>query len=491
MQFPRLIKNFGFPNLFRFHWKAFKFLNFSWFQWLVILAVLFLSALANRITNYLPLTFLIMAVGGSGFGLLALRNMSLALTLVLLSSATIGFTIGTGTATPLPFGLLAIAGLTAIWLLRMVYWDKRIYLKPSPLNFPLLAFLATMMLSWIVGSILWDWKLPDPKSNLVLVQAAQYALFVLSFAAAFLTAHQRLSQKDLQRWTWIVILMGILGMLYELATGSYLLRGLGVTGAILIWSVLLVGAQLLFNPELKGWMRLAGILSFLVWGMWAYRNLGWKGGWLPALIGLALLLLFKSRKIFLVGLLGATVLALTRWDTLVNLIYLPEIGTASTIRPLFWWDILRMTSRSLLLGLGPVNYKYFWEDPTFIPLSRIAAGWDTWIAWGYNPPSHNMFVDVFAQTGLIGFGLFVWGMIAAIWVVVQVARRLEPGFLRAHALGVLAGFISMLAASFWFADWLIPFVYNITITGFRHSVYSWILLGSVLGIYFNMQEKCG
>ena len=47
----------------------------------------------------------------------------------------------------------------------------------------------------------------------------------------------------------------------------------------------------------------------------------------------------------------------------------------------------------------------------------------------------------------------------------------------------------MLAGSFLFADWLIPFVYNITITGFSHSVYSWILLGSVLGIYHNMDQN--
>jgi len=50
----------------------------------------------------------------------------------------------------------------------------------------------------------------------------------------------------------------------------------------------------------------------------------------------------------------------------------------------------------------------------------------------------------------------------------------------------------MLVGSFLFADWLIPFVYNITITGFRHSVYAWILLGSVLGLYYSQQgEKSG
>lgn len=59
-----------------------------------------------------------------------------------------------------------------------------------------------------------------------------------------------------------------------------------------------------------------------------------------------------------------------------------------------------------------------------------------------------------------------------IWIMVRVYRRLPPGFLRAYVVGVLVSFLAMLIGSFVFADWLIPFAYNITITGFRHSVYS-------------------
>ena len=99
-----------------------------------------------------------------------------------------------------------------------------------------------------------------------------------------------------------------------------------------------------------------------------------------------------------------------------------------------------------------------------------------------------MFVDIYAQTGLLGLGLFLWGMLAAMWLVFKVSRRFPPGFMRAYTAAVLCGFIAMLVGSFLFAEWLLPFVYNLTITGFSHSVYSWILLGSVLGIYFKQKE---
>jgi hypothetical protein len=80
-------------------------------------------------------------------------------------------------------------------------------------------------------------------------------------------------------------------------------------------------------------------------------------------------------------------------------------------------------------------------------------------------------------------------MLAAVWILYRVYRQLPAGFLHSYTTGVFAGFIAMLVASFVFADWLIPFVYNIRITGFAHSVYSWILFGSVLGIYYRLQEK--
>jgi hypothetical protein len=112
---------------------------------------------------------------------------------------------------------------------------------------------------------------------------------------------------------------------------------------------------------------------------------------------------------------------------------------------------IRMTARSPVLGLGLVNYKFHWADPSFIPITRLAAGWETWNLWGFAPPSHNLFVDVYAQTGLLGLGLFLWGMIAMLYVLIKTLRRTPPGgFTRAYVTSILCGFIAMLIGSFVF-----------------------------------------
>ena len=94
-------------------------------------------------------------------------------------------------------------------------------------------------------------------------------------------------------------------------------------------------------------------------------------------------------------------------------------------------------------------------------------------------------MDIFAQTGLIGLGLFTWGIVAALRIVYRAAKRFKPGFEQAFAYSVLCGFISLCFNSFIIAEFLMPFVYNLTITGFRHSVYSWLLLGAVIALDYS------
>ncbi len=438
--------------------------------------------------EFLPWKLLALLLGAAGLGLLALRDLKLAITLLLLTSATTGITLDTGTATAIPLGMLLTAFLVGIWILKMMVVDGKVNLQPSPLNLPLLAFLVVLLVSWVLGEAIWDWRLPVKQSNQFLVQAGQYAIFALSFAAAFLVAHQRLEERDLARWAWIVVLMGFTGMALELFLGIYQMRQQGLTGSILIWSVVLLVAQLLFNPGFKGWRRLAGFAFLAMWLFWVYTNRGWKGGWAPVLVGVFTLLLLYSWRWFAVALAGGSLLAWLNWDFLFRNFVSTEFFNAP-IRAYFWYDILRMVSRSPLLGLGPANYKYYWNTQGFIPQSRLVAGWDIWDTWGFTPPSHNIFVDVFAQSGLVGLFFFLWGMGAAVWLVYRLSRRFLPGFTRAYVLGVLGSFVAMLVGSFFFADWLIPFVYNITITGFSHSVYSWVLLGSVLGLYQREKER--
>jgi hypothetical protein len=228
-----------------------------------------------------------------------------------------------------------------------------------------------------------------------------------------------------------------------------------------------------------------------VWVLWILNNLAWKGGWLPAVIGIAFLAWFKSRKLFVGSAIIEVLGYLFNSQGFSQTLLAPEDASASLVRPYVWWDIFRMLllNRSLVFGLGLVNYMSYWADAKLVSLARLKAGPEFINNYIFGMPSHNMFVDVFAQVGVVGLSFFLWSMGAVLWVIHKASTELTHGFMKAYLLGVFASFGAILIGSFLFADWLIPFVYNITITGFRQSVYVWILVGSAVGIYYQIREK--
>ena len=44
---------------------------------------------------------------------------------------------------------------------------------------------------------------------------------------------------------------------------------------------------------------------------------------------------------------------------------------------------------------------------------------------------------------------------------------------------MLAGFAAQIVASFFFAEWLLPYVYNLGFGNFPQAAYAWLLLGTL------------
>ena len=59
--------------------------------------------------------------------------------------------------------------------------------------------------------------------------------------------------------------------------------------------------------------------------------------------------------------------------------------------------------------------------------------------------------------------------------------RVPNGFIRAYVYGVIGGIAGTILAGV-LADWVLPFVYNIGMEGFRGSIISWIFLGGLVSI---------
>jgi hypothetical protein len=245
--------------------------------------------------------------------------------------------------------------------------------------------------------------------------------------------------------------------------------------------VVLLLAQVLFNPGLDRRLKLLGLGALGIWAVWAVRvALGYKSSYVPAMIAFAILLLFKSKRLFVVAAVAALVVILAVSPARIGRALVSgEQYSATSIRSNLWLDVFRLGARSPVLGLGPANYTYYWQDKTFHSLSYEHINRYAFTREAYAPPAHNMFADLFAQTGAVGLFLFSWALAGGLWLGWQALRRPLSGFVRAYALGVLAGFAALIVASFFFAEWLLPYVYNLGFRNFPQAAYAWLLLGTL------------
>jgi hypothetical protein len=443
----------------------------TWRHVLVVGGTLGLSAfLAPRATvaqvaGIFGVIGLAMVLQWPGLGVLAL----------VASASLVPFAIGTGTQTELNVAIVLVAVLALIWILEMaIRRDAR--LLPSAALAPLLTFGAVSVLAFLVG--LQPWVSFGQTAPLA-TQAGGLALVLLSFAALLLTAHRIRDERWLQALTWLFLTIGGLFMLTRLTAvqgvlpqiGSFRpdrLFALASDGAMFwLWIVALSFSQALVNRTLRmGWrVLLFGLGSLTVYlGM---RNSLWNSGWTPALVALGVIVMLTNRRLLLllspIALIGVVV----RFSALLNQFVLNDYKQYDWLTRVEAWKILlQIIGLEPILGTGFGNY--YWYTPLYSLL-------------GYNVRfnSHNNYVDLAAQTGLVGLGCFVWLMLTLGVIAWRLRRRVPEGFSRAYVYGVLGGLAGTMVAAF-LGDWVLPFVYNVGFGGFRASVLAWIFLGGLL-----------
>ncbi len=437
-----------------------------------------IACIAPKVSQYNAL-YMCGVVVALGLTLASLKNMAVGLTALVLSAGTVSFTIGTGTQSAINLAMLLVSLLAGIWVLRMAA-TRRLRLMPSWLNGPLLAFLGSALLSWIAANVAAGSSVRLP-GNILTVQGGQFAVYALSAAAFFLGANHALGERTLKAWTWFLVLLGTGIMVWDLAAGSRHSVG-GWTGSLYMWPVVLLVGQVLFNPMLSRPWKVLAWTVVLVWVLWVTRAaIVWKGAWVPALLGLCLLFALKSWRLLLAAVLIVGIIVLAVGPGIVKDALLEdEAASANPVRPALWLDVFRMGLRSPVFGLGLATYSYHWQDPTFESISYRYVSTSAFQRDAYNPPAHNMYADVFAQMGALGMVFLLWTLLAGIRLGFLASRQAPAGFSQAYACSVLCGFVSMVISSFFFADWLLPYVYNIGLRGFPQAAYTWLLLGTLV-----------
>jgi O-antigen ligase len=432
-----------------------------WLRSLLIAGLLLVSAGLTRLASEWHLMLALYLVLGAGAVALFWHRPGFGLIVTVAAGMVIPFT-GAG-GINISLGLVAL--LLGLWLLDMVARQRKLRFAASRPVWPLLGFVLTSLLAFGVGQLPWFHFASHAPLD---AQLGGVGIVLLSAGAFLLAAHQLTDLGAIRRLTWAFIALGTLSVLLR-----SILPELGINTrsvflppgtAFYVWLVAMAFGQAVFNVDLQlGTRLLLGAIVLTTLFVLLYLKFDDKSGWISALIAMT-------------GVLGArwwrAALVLAPVGVAAALVVAPQaIGTdqySLSTRLEAWLILGEMIKISPLLGLGFANY--YW----YTPLYSIRG-----YAVSFN--SHNNYVDIVAQTGLVGLFFllcFFWEMGRLVW---KLREWVPTGFGRAYVYGAAGGLAATVVIGM-LGDWVLPFVYNIGLNGFRSSVLIWLFLGGLVSL---------
>ena len=427
---------------------------------LVIGELLLIAALAF-IASQRQLTLVLFLPLGVGMVLTFLRWPSLGLIVAAVAGLVVPFLGPSG----LNLTMILVALLLGLWLLNMMVREGQIQFTPSRTFWPLLAFIVVAVISFGIGQLPWlSFALHAPLG----AQLGGLSIIVLSAGAFLLVANQVHELHWLRRLTWAFLAIGGLSVLVRSVLPDFGLSTRGFFPAVgpvfYIWLIAMAFSQAMFNGDLHpGWRWILGGLVMTTLYVLLFHKFGDKSGWLSSLIGMSAIIVFRSWR---AGLVLVPVAALSAWYLWSGLISADEYSISTRFDA--WTIMAQIIKINPVLGLGFANY--YWYTPLF-PIRGYAVSFN----------SHNNYVDIVAQTGLVGLACFLW----LLWEVGRLGWRLRKqapaGFAQAYVYGALGGLAAMVVAGM-LGDWILPFFYNVGLNGFRSSMLGWLFLGGLVSL---------
>jgi O-antigen ligase len=294
------------------------------------------------------------------------------------------------------------------------------------------------------------------------------SLALLSTFSFLLVAHQVKDITWLSRLTWAFLAVAAVSFafrsllpLFGLPTRD-LLQPVG--SLFYIWMVVIAFSQAVFNRDLRlGWRIALGILVLVCLYVLFFLKFGDKSGWLPAFVAIVTIVVLRSWR---------TLLVLAPLGVLAALILAPEFFSSDeySLATRFdaWLIMFEIIKYSPVLGLGFANYYSY---TSLFPIRGYAVSFN----------SHNNYVDIVAQTGLVGLVCFLWFLLEVARLGWRLKDRAPAGFARAYVYGALGG-LSATAFAGLLGDWVLPFFYNVGLNGFRTSILAWLFLGGLVSL---------
>ncbi|MBI1295451.1 hypothetical protein GC175_10905 [bacterium] len=370
-----------------------------------------------------------------------------------------------GTQSRLVISLVLAMGLIGVWFMGFIVNKNQEPLKPSPINRPIWLFVFVSIVAYGWGVILRDPLVYVPGS-FVVTQSAALLVNILLPLLALLVANKFIDLKWLRYLAWIMIGLGVLNIVsteFNLPTQRLIFNG--ARGLFSAWVAGIAYALAIFDEESPLWRR--GLLLLVV-AVILYQNLLmntiWLSGWVPVLVICTVVTFYRSKKLFAVGVgIGLLVMALNA-GTIYQEVVVANIEEGGTERLDIWAMNLSHVAKHPFFGMGPAGYAVY--NMTYHPLDARST--------------HNNYFDVLAQTGVIGFVAFLWLQWRFLMLGMRNCRRLagKRNFSAAFAAAALGGAVAAMVAMM-LGDWVLPFAYNQTISGFDNAAYTWIFLGGM------------
>lgn len=374
-------------------------------------------------------------------------------------------------------GVIVLVLLIGLHLLVVIVKRRPLRLVQSRTVWPLLALVLGAIFSFGVGNLPWfTFAQPAPLD----AQLGGLFIYILAAGAFLLIAHQVRDLRWLKWLTWLFIAVASLYIVGWLAPGAgkftdpLLQFGTYNNSLFWVWLVSLSASQAAFNRELHFiWrMVLGGVALATLFVGFVFLN-EWKSGYLPPIASIGAMVAFHAWWTTIPAVLVGYPITL----------YLSSQAIASddysySTRVDALLIMLEIIKVNPILGLGPANY--YWYTPLF-PIR----------GWAVRFNSHNNYVDIVAQTGLVGLACFFWFAAEVAWLAWKLKTKVPAGgFAWAYVYGVMGGLVGTLVAAA-LADWVLPFPYNIGLTGFRMSMLGWMFLGGLVcieQIYLNQPQ---
>jgi putative inorganic carbon (HCO3(-)) transporter len=185
-----------------------------------------------------------------------------------------------------------------------------------------------------------------------------------------------------------------------------------------------------------------------------------RGAWTAAALALIFMAILKDRKVFVI----TTVIALI----LCFIIPCYIKGASSwAMRSCLWREALQIIEDFPLLGTGINTYA------NIGPHYAIVGG-------GGSYP-HNCYLQMAAETGLLGVGAFVWVIFALFKTSLANLKIIKDPFYKTLLTGMLAGLFGFLAHSFVDTD-----IYTLQLVNLM-----WVMIGLIVAAQkIALQKRC-